>query len=94
MALEGQDEISALLYSIYGTGAIPVPRNIYINSDPADKEQLEQWLGGIGSTKVDIKVPQRGEKVDLLATVKRNAQYSLIQFLSKRSTDAAVSGKA
>ncbi|MDP1851305.1 MAG: excinuclease ABC subunit UvrC [Candidatus Planktophila sp.] len=94
MALEGQDELTALLYSIYGTGAIPVPRNIYINSDPADKEQLEQWLGGIGSTKVDIKVPQRGEKVELLATVKRNAQYSLIQFLSKRSTDAAVSGKA
>lgn len=94
MALEGQDEISALLYSIYGTGAIPIPRIIYINSEPADKEQLEQWLGGIGSTKVDIKTPQRGEKVDLLATVKRNAQYSLIQFLSKRSTDAAVSGKA
>ena len=94
MALEGQDELTALLYSIYGTGAIPVPRNIYINSDPIDKEQLEQWLGGIGSTKVDIKVPQRGEKMELLATVKRNAQYSLIQFLSKRSTDAAVSGKA
>ena len=94
LALEGQDELTALLYSIYGTGAIPVPRNIYINAEPADKEGLEQWLGGIGSTKVDIKVPQRGEKVDLLATVKRNAQYSLIQFLSKRSTDAAVSGKA
>jgi excinuclease ABC subunit C len=94
MALEGQDELTALLYSIYGTGTIPVPRNIYLNSDPADKDQLEQWLGAIGSTKVDIKVPQRGEKVELLTTVKRNAQYSLIQFLSKRSTDAAVSGKA
>ncbi|CAB5120776.1 unannotated protein [freshwater metagenome] len=94
LALEGQDELTALLYSIYGTGAIPVPRNIYINSNPADKDQLEQWLGEIGSTKVDIKVPQRGEKAELLTTVKRNAQYSLIQFLSKRSTDAAVSGKA
>ncbi|CAB4639979.1 unannotated protein [freshwater metagenome] len=94
MVLEGQDELTALLYSIYGTGAIAVPRNIYISSDPADKEQLEQWLGQIGSTKVEIKVPQRGEKVELLQTVKRNAQYSLIQYLSKRATDAAVSGKA
>ena len=94
MVLEGQDELTALLYSIYGTGAIAVPRNIYINADPADKDQLEQWLGGIGSTKVEIKVPQRGEKVELLDTVKRNAQYSLIQYLSKRATDAAVSGKA
>jgi excinuclease ABC subunit C len=94
MVLEGQDELTALLYSIYGTGAIAVPRNIYISSDPADKEQLEQWLGQIGSTKVEIKSPQRGEKVELLSTVKRNAQYSLIQYLSKRATDAAVSGKA
>jgi excinuclease ABC subunit C len=94
MVLEGQDELTALLYSIYGTGAIAVPRKIYISSVPADKEQLEQWLGQIGSTKVEIKVPQRGEKVELLSTVKRNAQYSLIQYLSKRATDAAVSGKA
>jgi excinuclease ABC subunit C len=94
MVLEGQDEISALLYSIYGSGAIAVPRNIYINAEPTDREQLEQWLGSIGSTKVEIKVPQRGEKVELLDTVKRNAQYSLIQYLSKRATDTAVSGKA
>jgi excinuclease ABC subunit C len=94
MVLEGQDELTALLYSIYGSGAIAVPRNIYINAEPSDKEQLEQWLGSIGSTKVEIKIPQRGEKVELLDTVKRNAQYSLIQYLSKRATDAAVSGKA
>jgi excinuclease ABC subunit C len=94
MVLEGQDELTALLYSIYGSGSIAVPRNIYINAEPSDKEQLEQWLGSIGSTKVEIKVPQRGEKVELLDTVKRNAQYSLIQYLSKRATDAAVSGKA
>jgi excinuclease ABC subunit C len=94
LVLEGQDELTALLYSIYGTGAIAVPRNIYINAEPSDKEQLEQWLGSIGTTKVEIKAPQRGEKVELLNTVKRNAQYSLIQYLSKRATDAAVSGKA
>jgi excinuclease ABC subunit C len=94
MVLEGQDELTALLYSIYGSGAIAVPRNIYINAEPSDKDQLEQWLGSIGSTKVEIKVPQRGEKVELLDTVKRNAQYSLIQYHSKRATDAAVSGKA
>jgi excinuclease ABC subunit C len=94
MVLEGQDELTALLYSIYGSGAIAVPRNIFINAEPVDKDQLEQWLGSIGSTKVEIKVPLRGEKVELLDTVKRNAQYSLIQYLSKRATDAAVSGKA
>jgi excinuclease ABC subunit C len=55
---------------------------------------LEAWLTEIRGARVSIKVPQRGEKVELLQTVDRNAHYALIQFLSKRATDAAVSGKA
>jgi excinuclease ABC subunit C len=94
MALEGQDVFTSLLYSIYGNGSISIPRNIYLNSQPENLSELEQWLSGISGSKVEIKVPQRGDKVELLDTVKRNAQYSLIQYVSKRATDAAVSGKA
>ena len=94
MALEGQDVFTSLLYSIYGNGSISIPRNIYLNSQPENLSDLEQWLSGISGSKVEIKVPQRGDKVELLETVKRNAQYSLIQYVSKRATDAAVSGKA
>ena len=94
MALEGQDVFTSLLYSIYGNGSISIPRNIYLNLQPDNLSDLEQWLGGISGSKVEIKVPQRGDKVELLETVKRNAQYSLIQYVSKRATDAAVSGKA
>jgi len=94
MALEGQDVFTSLLYSIYGNGSISIPRNIYLNLQPENLSDLEQWLGGISGSKVEIKVPQRGDKVELLETVKRNAQYSLIQYVSKRATDAAVSGKA
>ena len=94
MALEGQDVFTSLLYSIYGNGSISIPRNIYLNSQPENLSELEQWLSGVSGSKVEIKVPQRGDKVELLDTVKRNAQYSLIQYVSKRATDAAVSGKA
>ena len=94
MALEGQDVFTSLLYSIYGNGSISIPRNIYLNLQPENLSDLEQWLSGISGSKVEIKVPQRGDKVELLETVKRNAQYSLIQYVSKRATDAAVSGKA
>jgi excinuclease ABC subunit C len=94
MALEGQDVFTSLLYSIYGNGSISIPRNIYLNSQPENLLELEQWLSGVSGSKVEIKVPQRGDKVELLDTVKRNAQYSLIQYVSKRATDAAVSGKA
>ena len=94
MALEGQDVFTSLLYSIYGNGSISIPRNIYLNSQPENLVELEQWLSGVSGSKVEIKVPQRGDKVELLETIKRNAQYSLIQYVSKRATDAAVSGKA
>jgi excinuclease ABC subunit C len=92
--LEGEDQWASLLFSIYGDGATDISSTIHINQEPADIDSLTDWLTSIAGHKVVIKVPQRGEKVELLETVERNAHYALIQFLSKRATDAAVSGKA
>lgn len=94
-SLEGDDEMGALFFSIYGQSARhEIPEEILINERPLDAPALETWLSSLRGSGVNLKVPQRGEKADLLATVKRNAQYALIQFLSKRASDAAVSGKA
>ena len=94
-SLEGDDEMAALFYSIYSqSGASEIPANILINERPLDAPALEAWLSELRGAPVALKVPQRGEKMEILQTVKRNAQYSLISYLSKRSTDAAVSGKA
>jgi len=92
--LEGEDQWASLLFSIYGDGATDISSTIHLNQEPADIDSLTAWLTSIAGHKVVIKVPQRGEKVELLETVERNAHYALIQFLSKRATDAAVSGKA
>jgi excinuclease ABC subunit C len=92
--LEGEDQWASLLFSIYGDGATEIPSIIHMNQEPADSQALTSWLSSISGNKVTIKVPQRGEKVELLDTVDRNAHYALIQFLSKRANDAAVSGKA
>ena len=94
-ALEGDDQVASLFFSIYSQSApTEIPSEIYLNREPADQGALEEWLTSLRGAKVAIKVPQRGEKVELLQTVGRNAHYALIQFLSKRATDAAVSGKA
>jgi excinuclease ABC subunit C len=92
--LEGEDQWASLLFSIYGDGATEIPSIIHMNQEPADINALMEWLASLSGHKVTIKVPQRGEKVELLETVGRNAHYALIQFLSKRANDAAVSGKA
>ena len=92
--LEGEEQWASLLFSIYGDGATEIPSIIYMNHEPTDSGALTLWLSSLAGHKVSIKVPQRGEKVELLDTVDRNAHYALIQFLSKRANDAAVSGKA
>jgi len=94
-ALEGDDQMGSLFFSIYGQSASSdIPSEIYLNHEPADRSALEEWLTSMRGARVSIKVPQRGEKVELLQTVDRNAHYALIQYMSKRATDAAVSGKA
>ena len=94
-ALEGDDQIGSLLFSIYNeSDSREIPAEILISDLPSDQSALEQWLFTIRQGSVSLKIPQRGEKVELLSTVKRNAQYALIQYLSKRANDAAVSGKA
>jgi excinuclease ABC subunit C len=92
--LEGEDQWASLLFSIYGDGTTEIPSIIHMNQEPTDSQALTLWLNSIAGHKVTLKVPQRGEKVELLDTVDRNAHYALIQFLSKRANDAAVSGKA
>lgn len=94
-ALEGDDQIGSLFFSIYSQSApTDIPSEIYLNAEPSDRTALEEWLTSLRGARVSIKVPQRGEKVELLQTVERNAHYALVQYLSKRATDAAVSGKA
>jgi excinuclease ABC subunit C len=98
-ALEGEDDVSALFASVYGASSmatlgLDIPSEILINEQPKDISALELWLSALRGSKVEIKVPQRGEKVELLNTVERNARYALIQSVNKRSADSAISGKA
>ena len=88
--LEGEDELTAFIVSIYGDEG--VPPELIVNREVDGG--LSNFLANIRGGKVEIRIPQRGEKLELSQTVERNARYSLIQYLSKRANDAAVSGKA
>lgn len=55
---------------------------------------MAEFLSEKFGYRITLKRPERGEKSELLDTVKRNAHQALVQFLSKRANDAAVSGKA
>ena len=87
---EGEDELTPFLVSIYSDDELPP--ELIINRQVDDS--LAKFLSELRGAKVEIRIPQRGEKLELSQTVERNARYSLIQYLSKRANDAAVSGKA
>lgn len=89
---EGDSIMDAALPKIYNDFA--VPREILINQPITSEAGVIEWLSQKHGSSVEVKVPQRGEKFELLQTVKRNANQALIQFLSKRANDAGVSGRA
>jgi excinuclease ABC subunit C len=90
--LEDEGIISAMLGKIYAE--TKPPAEILVDHLPEDPKVLEEWLSTQRGTNVALIEPQRGEKFELVQTVKRNAHQSLIQYLSKRANDAAVSGSA
>ena len=88
--LEGDDELTPFLATIYSEEELPP--ELIVNREV--DQSLADFLTKLRGAKVEIRIPQRGEKLELSQTVERNARYSLIQYLSKRANDAAVSGKA
>jgi excinuclease ABC subunit C len=68
-------------------------KEILVNLDVAE-DSFAEFLSERFGKKVTIRRPERGEKSELLDTVKRNAHHALVQFLSKRANDAGVSGRA
>lgn len=76
--------LSALLKQLY-IGQPYVPRNIYVPVDFEDRETLEEVLseqiaaGGGRATRVNIVVPQRGDKRSLLDLAGNNAKQSYDQ---------------
>ena len=90
--LEDESVIGAMISKIYSE--LDAPSEILVDELPDTAEIIEDWLTDKSGHRVIISKPLRGDKLDVINTVKRNANQALIQHLSKRSNDAAVSGRA
>ncbi|SKA87075.1 Excinuclease ABC subunit C [Clostridium sp. USBA 49] len=86
--IESKEIVSDFIKEFYG-GTAFVPKNIYVN-EVEDSELLEQWLTMKRESKVYIKVPQRGEKKEILDMVFKNAKITLEQFKSKLKADKEI----
>ncbi len=90
--LEDEEVVGATLSKIYAD-QLP-PGEILVDRQIGNPLPYEELLTDISGHRVRITTPVRGDKFELIQTVKRNAHQALIQYLSKRSSDTAVSGKA
>ncbi len=82
--------IEHLLQQVYGEGDISnnsIPREVLVPVVPSNAEQLSEWLRGLRGARVDLRVPQRGDKAVLMQTVAENATDSLRLHKSKRAGD-------
>ena len=73
-ALDGEGEIlSALLLQYYG-GRSALPREIYLPVEIEDQEVLEQLLTEKAGHRVVLRVPQRGDRAQVLQLAAANAR--------------------
>lgn len=86
------DLVEDFLQQVYGdeegdSWSQPVPREVLVPVLPADAPALADWLSGLRGSRVDLRVPRRGDKRSLMATVARNAEQALVLHKTRRGSD-------
>ncbi|NKX55852.1 excinuclease ABC subunit UvrC [Arthrobacter mobilis] len=83
------DLVEHLLQQVYGDAEGPdrIPRQVLLPSEPENAVELEEWLRGLRGSRMEIRVPRRGDKAALLATVQENADQALALHKSRRAGD-------
>jgi len=89
--------VEHLLQQVYGEEAGlqgRLPREVLVPAEPSNAPELAQWLSGLRGARVDIRVPQRGDKAALLSTVRENAEHALKLHKSRRAGDLTMRSQA
>ena len=67
---------------------VPPPKTILVDREPAEMELLSEALGEVAERKIEISVPQRGNRRRLLEQAVRNAGEELDRRLAESSSQA------
>ncbi|MEV7415067.1 excinuclease ABC subunit UvrC [Streptomyces sp. NPDC089919] len=71
-----------------------VPKEVLVPALPEDAPAVSQWLAERRGSQVSLRIPQRGDKKDLMETVRRNAVQSLALHKTKRASDLTTRSRA
>ncbi len=80
--------VDRILEELYGDEPpAGVPKQVLVPVEPEDAPTYEEWLTHLRGSRVQIRVPQRGDKRDLHETVTRNAKEEFTRHRLRRAGD-------
>lgn len=95
MDLTPEQTMAAVLEQVYGDEpAVGYPKAVLVPAIPEDVDIYTEWLSENRGSRVEIRVPQRGAKRELAATVTQNAADAFQRHRLKRSSDHNSRAKA
>ncbi len=71
-----------------------LPAEVLATAVPADAAALAEWLSVMRGSRVDVRVPRRGDKRALLETVERNAAQAFTLHKMRRASDLSARSRA
>ena len=87
--------LEAFLLQLYATAEPEdIPPLVLVPERPSSAALLTELLAGERGARIDIKVPQRGDKRTLLDTVARNAAEVLVNHKTRRASDLSTRNRA
>ena len=87
--------VGEFLLQLYaGEEADAIPREILVPTLPTDSDTFEQLLSETRGSRVQIRVPRRGDKRRLQKTVAQNAGQSLALHKTRRASDLSARNQA
>ncbi|MGY2874673.1 excinuclease ABC subunit C [Marmoricola sp. URHA0025 HA25] len=87
--------VGEFLLQLYaGEEGDSIPREILVPAMPEDADTFEQLLSEARGSRVQIRVPRRGDKRALQQTVAQNAGQSLVLHKTRRASDLTARNQA
>lgn len=80
--------VDRILEELYGDEPpLGVPKQVLVPVEPDDLATYEEWLSHLRGSRVQLRVPQRGDKRSLHETVTRNASEEFTRHRLRRASD-------
>lgn len=83
-------EVVSVFVRQHYEGPVGVPKEVLTQAELDDAEAIAEWLGDKAGRKIEVRRPQRGDKVKVVELAQTNAREALKAHLSYNATAAQV----